>query len=300
MREIACPVCGARKPIQIFASTLPRDFDEASPPGPYSAHYKINKCADCDLIYSSPIMDDRGVAALYRDASETNVTSGEEENVRRTMAGYYQLAAPHLPGRQRILDVGCDVGFLLEQAQKDGFSELWGLEPNPTARAVAERLDGAQIHSGFYETVDYPARHFDLITLVHVLDHLVDPRIMLARARHDLRPGGILVAVVHNVHSLLGRMLGERFPVFNLYHHFFFNKTTLTELFRRQGFEVIDVVSTRNCYSLGFFARRFPACPPPMRATLVKILETLHLADVAVSIPVGNIGIVARLPNKPR
>ena len=296
MREIACPICGESNQVQIFAATLPREFDEASPPPPYSAHYQINRCTGCGLIYSSPIMDENSVAMLYRNSSETNVVPGEEDNVLRTMTGYYRLAAPHLPGRRRMLDVGCDMGFLLEAAARDGFAELHGVEPNPVARAVAERIPGAQISYCFYESTNYPPDHFDLITLIHVLDHLVDPRITLAQARCNLRPGGIIVAIVHNVRSLLGRVMGERFPVFNLYHHFFFDKSSLAELFRRQGFEVIDVVSTYNCYSLGFFARRFPACPAVIRAGLCRGLDMLGLAHLPLSVPVGNIGIVARRP----
>jgi SAM-dependent methyltransferase len=294
MREIVCPICDARERIRVFATTLPPNFDEASPPSPYSAHYQINKCAGCGLIYSSPVMDNRGVAALYRNASETNVVPGEEDNVRRTMASYYQLAAAHLPSRTRILDIGCDMGFLLEAARDDGFGELYGIEPNPVARALAQRLAGAQIMEGFFEMSDYPADHFDLITAIHVLDHLVDPRVVLSRAHRNLRPGGIVLAVVHNVRSLLGRMLGERFPVYNLYHHFFFDKSTLAELFRRQGYEVIQVVSTRNCYSLGFFARRLPGCPGPIRDAAFETLDAIGLARIRLSVAVGNIGIVAR------
>lgn len=294
MREITCPICNQRQPIQIFKATVPGDFDEASPPPPYSAHYQINKCAGCGLVYSSPIMEADGVAALYRNSSETNVMPGEEDNVQRTMAGYYRLGAPYLTQRARMLDVGCDVGFLLKAAAKDGFAELCGIEPNPVARTVAARIEGAQITDTFYEDSNYPADYFDLITLIHVLDHLADPRIVLSRARHDLRVGGVVVAVVHNVRSFLGRALGERFPVYNLYHHFFFDKSTLAELFRRHGFEVIDVVSTLNCYSLGFFARRLPNCPASVRDILFGGLNAIRLAKIPVSLPVGNIGIVAR------
>lgn len=296
MRQIACPICNGKEPIPVFAATLPAGFDEAGPPSPYAAHYQINKCANCGLIYSSPIMNDAGIAALYRNSSETNVMPGEEDNVYRTMAGYYRLAAPHLRSRKRLLDIGCDMGFLLEAAREDGFEELHGMEPNPRARAVAQRIAGAQIVDGFYEGSDYPADHFDLIALIHVLDHLVDPRIVLSRARHNLRPGGIAIAVVHNVHSLLGRVLGERFPVYNLYHHFFFDKSTLAELFRRQGFEVIGVVSTRNCYSLGFFARRIPGCPELLRQFAFRLCDAIGLARIPLNVPVGNIGIVARRP----
>lgn len=296
MREIVCPICNERHGRILYGAKLPAVFDETAPPSPYSAHYQINRCENCGLTYSSPVMDDRGVSKLYEELSETNVTPGEEDNVRRTMALYYRLAASYLRGRERMLDIGCDMGFMLEAAKADGFRELHGIEPVPAARCIAQAIEGATITDKFFEATDYAANHFDLITLIHVLDHLYDPRIVLQRALKTLRPGGVVVAVVHNVRSLLGLILGERFPVFNLYHHYFFNKDTLAELFRRQGFEVVKVVATRNCYSLGFFAQRLPAVPDALRQAAFRGLQAVRAADIPITIPVGNIGIVARRP----
>jgi SAM-dependent methyltransferase len=296
MRDIICPICDGHNKTVLYGPKLPADFDEATPPPPYSAHYQINRCVNCGLTYSSPIMDDRGVSKLYEESSETNVSPGEESNVRRTMTHYYQFAAPHLRGRERVLDIGCDMGFMLEAAKADGFKELYGIEPVPAARSVAGLVKGATITDKFFEQTDYPADYFDLITLIHVLDHLYDPRLVLQRALKNLRPEGLVLAVVHNVGSLLGLLLRERFPVFNLYHHYFFNKTTLAELFRRQGYEVVKVMATRNCYSLGFFAQRLPSLPDPIRQAGLRALQKFRLAEFPITIPVGNIGIVARRP----
>jgi 2-polyprenyl-3-methyl-5-hydroxy-6-metoxy-1,4-benzoquinol methylase len=298
MREIICPVCDERHATMLYGSTLPSRFDETRPPSPYAAHYQINRCESCGLTYSSPVMDERGVRKLYEETSEANVTAGEENNVRKTMAHYYRLAAPHLRGRERILDVGCDMGFMLEAARADRFDGLYGIEPVPAARHVAERIEGAIITDRFFEATDYPADYFDLITLIHVLDHVYDPRIVLRQARQQLKPEALVLAVVHNVRSLLALLLGERFPVFNLYHHYFFDKDTLALLFRREGFEVVRVVTTRNCYSLGFFAQRVPGLPDSLRRAGGRVLQTVHLAAIPLTIPVGNIGIVARRPRQ--
>jgi SAM-dependent methyltransferase len=299
MREIICPICGGREKTPVFDATLPPDFDERAPPSPYSAHYCINRCSDCGLIHSSPVMNEQGVTALYEHSRETNVLPGEEDNVRRTMSLYYRLAAPHVLARQRVLDIGCDMGFLLEAAAADGFAEMHGIEPNPVARQVAERVASAHIGAQFFEQTKYPADHFDLISMVHVLDHLFDPSVVLNQALANLRPGGIVLAVVHNVGSPLAKLLGERFAIFNLYHHYFFDEHTLAELFRRHGFEVIKVSPTYNCYSLGFFVRRAPGVPEAIRNAVLRVLEFGQVISLPLTIPVGNIGIVARRPIVP-
>jgi SAM-dependent methyltransferase len=245
-------------------------------------------------------MGDEGVARLYEGSRETNVVPGEEDNVRRTMRGYYRLAAPHVPSRQRMLDVGCDIGLLLEAAREDGFAELHGIEPVPNARAQAQQIPGSHISSTFFESADYPREHFDLITFIHVVDHLYKPRISLKKAFEHLKPGGVVVAVVHNVRSFLFYLLRERFPIFNLYHHYFFDPKTLAALFAAEGYEVIGVTATRNCYSLGFFASRLPGAPESIRNVLLSSLKATGLARLPITIPVGNIGIVARRPAGPR
>ena len=159
-------------------------------------------------------------------------------------------------------------------------------------------FEGTTITDRFFESADYPDDYFDLITLIHVLDHVYDPRVVLRRALTHLKREGLVLAVVHNVRSVLGLLLRERFPVFNLYHHYFFDKHTLAELFRREGYEVVKVVTTRNRYSLGFFVQRVPGPPDSLRRAGVRALQLMRLAEIPISIPVGNIGIVARRPGR--
>ena len=297
MMEIPCGVCGSSDRRVRYRSTVDRACKDGRT-DPYRGHYQINDCLTCGAVYSSPIFETGEVNRMYTDAHETNVATGEADNVRRTMGLYYDLVRPFLAERKRILDIGCDVGFILDTARADRFEELYGVEPNREAADVAARLP-ATIYAGeFYENVAFPNSYFDLITLIHVLDHLVSPSRVLARVRDQLRPGGIVLAVVHNVRSILGLGFRERFPAYNLYHHYFFSKGTLRNLFHRNGFEVIRVNATRNCYSIGFMASRAPGLSERAKAATTKVLDAIGVGGVALTIPLGNIAIVARRPTQ--
>lgn len=297
MRDLRCPICDEGRRTLVYRSTLPVEAETAHGRlvDPLSVHCQINRCAGCGLVYASPILDDASVRALYAESPHTNVAAGEEENVRRTFEGYYGLARRHLRRRERVLDIGCDVGLLLNTARKDGFRELHGVEPNPIAAARARMVPGSVVSTEFYETIPYPAEQFDLVTLIHVVDHLVDVNRVLTKVFAELRPGGVVVSVVHNVGSLLARLLGERFPPYNAYHHYFFTKRTLAALFARAGFEPVESVSTRNVYSVGFLTQRAPL-PSSVRHPLEVLVTSARLAGVAISLPLGNIGLVARKP----
>jgi SAM-dependent methyltransferase len=219
---------------------------------------------------------------------------GEEQNVERTMRGYYDLARSALRGRERMLDIGCDVGLLLDAGRRDGFQELYGIEPVGVAAAQAAALPDAHISTRFYEDEDYPDEYFDLITLIHVVDHLVDPIVTLERAWKQLKPGGVILAVVHDGGSLLARVLGERFPPYNLYHHYFFERRDLRRLFRRAKFEVLRTPLTYNCYSFGFLVQKVPGLP--LKGLARHGLDTVGIGKLPITLPLGNIGIIARRP----
>lgn len=298
MRELTCPICETATRRQLYRETVEAEPRDAATrvADPEGKHYRINQCLGCGLVYSSPIFDEAGVTALYTHSPHTNVRPGEENNVRNTFQGYYRLARPHLSARDRILDIGCDMGLLLGMAAGDGFAELHGVEPNPMAAAVARAVPRSRIVETFYESTTYPEAHFDLVTLIHVVDHLVEPIRLLTRVHRDLRPGGVVLAVVHNAGSLLARVLGERFPPYNLYHHYFFTKRTLGLLFARAGLEPVWVGSTSNSYSLDFFVDRAPLVPSPVRGAARAALGRVGLGSLALTLPLGNIGIVARKP----
>lgn len=100
-----------------------------------------------------------------------------------------------------------------------------------------------------------------------------------------------------DVEAVLGRIRRERFPIFNLYHFYFFSKRTLRQLFTNNGFEVLRVVSTSNSYSLRFLVQKIPMAPA---RTVRRALDTVGIGRWRVTAPLGCIAIVARRPDDDR
>jgi len=91
---------------------------------------------------------------------------------------------------------------------------------------------------------------------IHVLDHLPNPAGVLRRIRPKMAPGGLFLSVTHNERSLLALILRSRWPPYCLQHPQLFNETTIMELYRRSGFDPIEVVHSYNYFPLGFLARQ--------------------------------------------
>jgi SAM-dependent methyltransferase len=99
--------------------------------------------------------------------------------------------------RGRVLDVGCGRGLLLREFQRRGW-EVQGTELSGQAAGYARDVLKLPVQTGSLETIGFPAEHFDAITLWHVLEHLADPRVLLAEARRILKPQGVLLVGVPN------------------------------------------------------------------------------------------------------
>jgi SAM-dependent methyltransferase len=96
---------------------------------------------------------------------------------------------------RRVLDVGCGTGRWLEiLARPDRLTV--GLDPSRGMLTQARaRLPFVPLVQARGEALPFVSASFDLITAVHVLHHLADPRRFLAEADRCLMPGGTLALI---------------------------------------------------------------------------------------------------------
>lgn len=137
----------------------------------------------------------------------------------------------------RLLDFGGGIGKTALAAHEAGFSALV-LEDSH--KAVS---DGKAHHPeiAWFEGKTIPDSiadgSLDVITLFHVLEHLPDPRVVLAQIHRKLRPGALLVVEVPNWGSHMRRLRGLRWQ-FVLDHHVnHFTSASLTSLVEKSGFQ---------------------------------------------------------------
>lgn len=137
----------------------------------------------------------------------------------------------------RLLDFGGGIGKTALAAHEAGFSALV-LEDSHKAvsdgkahHPEIEWLEGKTIPDSIADD------SLDVITLFHVLEHLPDPRVLLAQIHRKLRPGALLVIEVPNWGSHMRRLRGLRWQ-FVLDHHVnHFTSASLTPLVEKSGFQ---------------------------------------------------------------
>lgn len=93
------------------------------------------------------------------------------------------LFAPVLP-TDRLLDVGCNSGYAVEFAPRG--CEVWGVDVSPALVAKARaKLAGAEVARA--EFLPFDDQTFDVVALGEILEHVFDPRDVLAEAKRVAR-----------------------------------------------------------------------------------------------------------------
>lgn len=130
-----------------------------------------------------------------------------------------------------ILDFGCGNGnFLREFQQAYPGWHLTGLEIDDSNKLPIESIPNTKHVTG---TIDSLEESYDIISMVHVLEHLVDPISLLAQLRKRLKPGGMLFVEVPN-------LITSPFDLFILDHCTHLTLESLRWILWKGGFQLID------------------------------------------------------------
>lgn len=138
----------------------------------------------------------------------------------------------------QVLDIGAGTGDFLIVLKNNGWS-ITGVEPNNKAKDIAV-LKGVNFASA---TDTLPNNSFDLITMWHVLEHVVDVEKQIAELKRLLKPNGTILVAVPNFNSYDANYYGGYWAAFDVPRHLWhFSKTAINALFKVQNFEVVKTV----------------------------------------------------------
>lgn len=226
----ACPLC---------ANETSRPFDQRVFRGLPVAN---RICAACSFVFQTPRMTEAELQEFYA-AEYRRLYQGSAGLVDKDLAAQTQRAKALLafiwPKRSGsallnedslFLDIGCSAGKLLESFAQAFHCRVVGVEPGDAYRAEDQRrgLDVYASLDGVEQAGQYPC---DLISLIHVLEHLPDPVRYLAHLRQKLlKPDGALLIEVPNLYG---------HDCFEVAHLSSFSAHTLNETLYQAGFEIV-------------------------------------------------------------
>jgi 2-polyprenyl-3-methyl-5-hydroxy-6-metoxy-1,4-benzoquinol methylase len=195
-------------------------------------------CRSCGLVYQSPRMSDAESQAFY-EAEYRLLYQGQEGPNPKDLAVQAARARftldfidKSLESATRILDIGCSTGILLQQYKARYQAQVYGIEPGNIYRQYAHSL-GLDVYASLDELQQAGLLRFNLVSMMHVLEHLPDPVAYLRDLRTQfLLPDSWLLLEVPNLYA---------HDCFEVAHLISFSSHTLSQVVQKAGYRVIQL-----------------------------------------------------------
>ncbi len=253
------------------------------------------KCPNCGVIWLGAASDDHSMPDPYEEyythdvarPGRVRVLSSLRENVTSSILtqvfAYDSLAKDHGDGGlgaalgsipalrdlvgarvmflnfgsgKRLLDVGCGDGSFLQFMKRLGW-EVAGVDSDPAAVRLAQSQN-LRVVRGTLEETPFPGESFDAITLSHLIEHVDDPRSLLAECRRLLKKDGVLVILTPNTESFGHKFFGDKWRGLEPPRHLIlFNERTLVESLERENLLVLNA-RTISRLAVTFWTHRRP------------------------------------------
>ena len=212
--------------------------------------FTLHSCRDCRCLFLDPMPGTDRIASFYpeqywwEDESSPGLLPKLEGLYRRLAlidhVRFIAAAARATPSGSgaRILDVGCGPGTVLSLLRKKGF-QVAGVDFSARAAEIARKEHGIEVAVGPLEKLSFPAEGFDVVVLLHTLEHVPNPREVLGEVIRVLKPQGRVVVQVPNIDSVQFQFFGARWYGLDVPRHLIdYSRSSLLRLLSRSGFDV--------------------------------------------------------------
>ena len=256
----SCPSCDSKnlKPLK-----TPSQWIDAAHFVAVKDHLGLSSCADCRLVIANPRPSLGLLTSFYnKPGYECHELHFEGAQSGDTKARF-EIIEEHCR-KGVLLDYGCGSGNMLKAALGRGWNRAAGIEIGENARSILKKQN-LEVYADL-KSAEALRGQVDAVTMIQVLEHVVEPGPVLKDISEMLRPGGIFVVEVPNAGSLRALIAGsvlsglfsrhvqryQAFPI-HLYH---FEAPQLEALLRKHGFRVIAL------QTLGLGVEELWARPP--------------------------------------
>lgn len=147
-----------------------------------------------------------------------------------------------------LLDVGCGEGAFASMIKEKFQTETWGIElmkeEGEKAKKLLDKVFIGEVESFIDEL---PDDYFDTIYFNDVLEHLVDPYVVLEKMKSKLSKDGVIISSIPNMryHSALKNLVlnknweYEDHGIMDKTHLRFFTGKSIANMYTRLGYKII-------------------------------------------------------------
>lgn len=272
-------------------------------------NFEYWRCSSCSLMSTYPLPESTAIEAHYaRKFQEGNyeLLRIYSEKYLDVYSGFVKvlerkLQSPLLTRQElRVLDIGCFTGEFLCLLKEKGVADIYGLELQPEAVEIASKKLPGRIFKADVFSEDFPIVPCDVITLLGVIEHVLDPVELLKRAYALLKQGGILMLQTPNSTSFLAHVLGRFWPPYAPVEHIhIFSKRAIFQILNRIGFVDITFQAHWKKLPVAYVYHMLQHFGPEFHRLFRPLFRMLpsYITDLCLPFYVGEMIVTARKPS---
>lgn len=222
------------------------------------AHFPVVRCRKCSLIYADEHFRDEDLTRFYSGDYYQRAYVCHPPQIDAKIAGDYVREFRRVDDRVKggsLLDFGSARGTFLAALMRTEMGARWrceGVDINADEIAMG-RAKGLPVRVADISGNDVPSSTYEAVTAFSVIEHMKDPRAILAAVRRVLKPDGHFLMIVPNGKCLiisLGRLAAALFGdrvrsftdnVFHEEHLYYFSPLTARRMLNECGFDVVEI-----------------------------------------------------------
>ena len=207
--------------------------------------FALEKCLDCGMVFVNPQYRREELERLYQYEEDADklidlYARSITPTVVKDLDWLLDKIEKCLPGKGRLLDVGCGPGYFVERAAQRGW-DAYGVDFGSWVKKAAAARSVANIFIGSVKEQNFPDGFFDVVSASQVFEHLPAPTKDLEGIRQIIRSGGIFYANVPNYRCLSILLGRDDFELNDPPQHInYFTPASLRTLVERTGFQVLQ------------------------------------------------------------
>lgn len=197
------------------------------------------------MLFVYPCPSESQVSSLYDKHYtfhvDTTALRRFKEHAQRILRSLHAMD----PDARSLLDIGAGYGTFVSAARKLRFEPI-GLEPAKNIYTLAKKNHHLMKNVGYEQFFRaHPSAAYDVVTLIHVIEHLHEPEKALRKIVSHVKPGGILYIETPNLDSHLFNVEGPDYTFLTPPDHLhLFSPRSLDSLVRSLNREVTITVKT--------------------------------------------------------
>lgn len=159
-------------------------------------------CNNCFTLYLVPIPEKKVVSFYYESDFLYSAGLSHESKIRDQSRKILANLKKLRPNGSTLCDIGSGYGFFVEEALKYNF-QVVGIEPAKELIKYTQKKNLPISRTNLAQFIKTHKKKYDFVTLIHVIEHVVDPLKLIKNALQLLKPNGILYIETPNLNSHL-------------------------------------------------------------------------------------------------